>query len=78
VTEALKQWAMVLSNKHWDDTKLGPIDPINAEFWLRAFVAEVEKRATFNGHTHDKECFNECFGDAFTEVTSKLLGNGCK
>jgi ribosomal protein L19E len=64
MTKAGKKWCRETLEVNW----------IDAQHVLRAFISEVEKRATFDGHTHGKECFNECFGAAFTELVDELLG----
>jgi len=69
MTEAGKKWVMARMNVYWD--LRGPAVG-EAEFWLRAFCEEVERRATQFNRGYDGRA-DWCVSEAFKSIKRELL-----
>ncbi len=69
MTEAGKRWVAEKANEEGlpDPVEWHALSRRAAEFWIRAFVAEVEKRAAGLGSG------DHCFAQAFTALTRELI-----
>lgn len=73
MTEAGERWAFDCANKAWTEGDEPPAIPEHAEFWLRAFCDEVEKRAK-NRAAELGVLVDVVRLEAFHDVRRELLG----
>lgn len=73
MTEALKQWSWDRGNEENEDKLEGahPLSAATAEFWLRAFCSEVEKRASLK---YPSGLYDGALGKSMNELKRELLG----